>query len=97
MNLVGITIGRVFDTPHVCNNSWILRALCTCSRIYALFVNNCTTFIYTQNETGKIYTRTLYLSIELDLNRGVPMGRSTQFMGGSLRRRLHSDVVTFST
>ena len=31
------------------------------------------------------------------LNRGVPIGRSTQIMGGSFRRGLHADAVTFST
>ena len=31
------------------------------------------------------------------LNRGVPMDRSTQIMGGSFRRGLNSEVVTFST
>ena len=97
MNLVDITIGWVFYSSRVYNNSWILLALCTCSRINALFVNNCTTSIYTQIETGKINALTLYLSIELDLYIVVQMGRSTQIMGGSFRRGLHSDVVTFST
>ena len=31
------------------------------------------------------------------LNRGVPMCRSTQIMGGSFRRGLTSELVTFST
>ena len=31
------------------------------------------------------------------LNRGVPMGRSTQIMGGSFRQGLNSEVVTFLT
>ena len=31
------------------------------------------------------------------LNRGTPMGRSTQIMGGSFTRGLNSEVVTFST
>ena len=31
------------------------------------------------------------------LNRGVPMGRSTQIMGGSFRRGLNSEAVTSST
>ena len=97
MNLDDITIGWAFYTPRVCNNSWILRALCTCSRIYALFVYNRTTSIYTQIETGEINTLTLYLSIELDLYIGVQMGGSTQIMVGSFKRGLHSDVVTFST
>ena len=37
------------------------------------------------------------VTIELDLYRGVPVGRSTQIMGGSFRRGLNSEVVTFST
>ena len=57
-----------------------------------LFFNTC----YFIHECVEVLSFTIII-IELDLNRGVPMGRSTQIMGGNFRRGLHSDVVTFST
>ena len=32
-----------------------------------------------------------------ELNRGVPMGPSTQIMGGNFTKGLNSEAVTFST
>ena len=39
----------------------------------------------------------VYWSHIAGLNRRVPMGRSTQILGGSFRQGLNSEVVTFST
>ena len=89
IDVLYVKICKFCITNHLCyTRSSVVVELCS-------LICGISTYSYCQWDLFPLL-RTMRKYHRAGLNRGVPIGQSTQIMGGSFRRGLNSEVVTFS-